>query len=296
MGFSRAEEHVFFPPGQVTHRVLPEDSGFPARLREIPSVPKSLWFKGVLPTAGKRLIAIVGARAATRGRYEQAYAISAGLGRNGVAVVSGGAFGIDTAAHEGALASGASTFAVLGCGPDIIYPDRNAKLFALIAASGGLISEYPPGTKPRPGQFPARNRIIAGLADAVVVVEAAMRSGALITARLGLSLGRPLFVIPGSPGTDLYLQKGLAKPVSSAEDIEFILAGGDAPSILVEPVHGPMAAIVDAIVHGDNTPVDLGRRLGISLPSVLSILAEAELEGRVKRAAGNTYEVIGRAC
>jgi DNA processing protein len=218
------------------------------------------------------------------------------LGQGGAAIVSGGAFGIDAAAHEGALASGVPTFAVLGCGTDVTYPDRHTALFARIAASGGLLSEYPPGTPPRAGQFPARNRIIAGLAGAVVVVEAAMRSGALITARLGRDLGRILFAVPGSPGTDAYLRAGLALRATSAAEIEHVLAGGQAPPANMPPVPGPLSAVLDAISLGSNTPVALGQRLGASLPSILALLAEAELEGFVKRVAGNTYEVIGRAC
>ena len=124
------------------------------------------------------------------------------LAGKGIVIISGGAFGIDAAAHEGALAAAAApTFAVLGCGVDVTYPDRHGPLFARIVATGGLLSEYAPGTPPRAGQFPARNRIIAALGDAVIVVEAAYRSGALITAALARSLGRPVLAVPGSSGT-----------------------------------------------------------------------------------------------
>ena len=272
---------------QAVGKAAPGDAAYPAQLREIPSSPKSLWFVGRLPAQGERLLAIVGARAATRTGCECARAIAAGLGQGGASIVSGGAFGIDAAAHEGALASGVPTFAVLGCGTDVIYPDRHAHLFARIAASGGLVSEYPPGTPPRARQFPARNRIIAGLALAVVVVEAAQHSGALITARLGRSLGRILFAVPGSAGTDAYLRAGLALPATSAADIEHVLAGGQATCVPTQ---------LDAISRGSDTPAVLCRRLGVSLPSIMATLAEAELEGFVRRVGGNIYEVIGRAC
>jgi DNA processing protein len=296
MTFSQARQLGFPPYSQVERHVAAGDAAFPAPLGKIPSPPKSLWYVGRLPAQGENLIAIVGARAATRTGCEQAHAIAAELGRGGAAIVSGGAFGIDAAAHEGALANAAATFAVLGCGTDVTYPDRHGALFARIAASGGLLSEYPPGTPPRAGQFPARNRIIAGLARAVVVVEAAVRSGALITARLGRDLGRILFAVPGSPGTDAYLRAGLALPATSAADIEHVLAGGQAPPMNVPSVPGPLSATLDAIALGSNTPAALAQHLGASLPSILALLAEAELDGLVKRVAGNTYEVIGRAC
>jgi DNA processing protein len=300
MAFSRARQHSFRFPRQVAQLIESYDAAYPAQLHETPSAPKSLWFSGRLPTHGQRLVAIVGARAASRAGCDCAHALAADLGRAGAAIVSGGAFGIDAAAHEGALASRAPTFAVLGCGTDVVYPDRHADLFVRIAASGGLLSEYPPGTKPRPGQFPARNRIIAGLAQAVIVVEAALRSGALITARLGRAYGRILFAVPGSPGTDATLRAGLALPATSAADVERALAGGSpAPvsmSMTIASTSGPIAPVLDAISLGADAPASLCERLGIPLPSILAILAEAELEGFVRRAAGNTYEVIGRVC
>ena len=238
------------------------------------------------------MFAIVGARAATAAGRERSREIALGLGGAGAAIISGGAFGIDAAAHEGAMDAGAATFAVLGCGTDVTYPDRHASLFVRVAASGGLLSEYRPGTPPRAGQFPARNRIIAGLADGVIVVEAALRSGALITARLGRELGRPLFAVSGSPGTDALLRAGHAFPVTSAAEI----AGGrfDAAPVPTPPARdfGRLTVIVDAISTGAETPADLCKHTGMALPAVLAILAEAELEGFVKRAAGNTYEVI----
>jgi DNA processing protein len=296
MASSQAKQCGFPVHRRVARQIGFEDAAYPASLRELPSPPRSLWLVGQLPAQGQRLFAIVGARAATRAGSDCAHALAAGLGRGGAAIVSGGAFGIDAAAHEGAMAADAPTFAVLGCGTDVVYPDRHAALFARIAASGGLLSEYPPGTKPRPGQFPARNRIIAGLALAVVVVEAAMRSGALITARQARAFGRTLFAVPGSPGTDAFLRAGHALPAASAADIERVLAGEKPRPMPAPPVPGPLAAVLDAISLGADAPARLCERLGMSLPSILSILAEAELEGFVRRAAGNTYEVIGRVC
>src|SRR6185436_17484206 len=140
------------------------------------------------------------------------------LARRGWAVVSGGAFGIDAAAHAGALDAGAETYAVLGCGVDVVYPDRHAALFARIAGRGGLISQFAPGTRPHMKHFPQRNAVVAGLCDAVIVVEAALKSGALITAEVARKAGQRLLAVPGTPGTDALLSAG-ALPVTGAETL-----------------------------------------------------------------------------
>src|SRR5579863_4160078 len=134
---------------------------FPAALRQLPRSPRRLWATGRLPAAGERLLAIVGARASTAAGCRWAERLAAAAVGAGLGVISGGALGIDAASHRGALSAGGATFAVLGCGVDVVYPDRHAPLFAEIGAAGGLLSEYAPGTQPRPGQFPVRNRIVA---------------------------------------------------------------------------------------------------------------------------------------
>jgi DNA processing protein len=293
MAFSEASQFVRVDSaGQ--NRVAGDDARFPTALRSIPSPPDFLWYSGRLPTEAEQLFAVVGARAATRAGCDRASEIARGLVQTGAAIVSGGAFGIDAAAHEGALAEHAPTFAVLGCGTDVVYPDRHRDLFNRIAATGGLLSEYPPGTPPRRGQFPARNRIIAGMAEAVIIVEAAFRSGALITAKLARTFGRPLFAVPGSPGTDAFLRSGHAIPVTAADEILRVLAGEKAAPAPLSQAPERFAAIFNAIELGFNSPADLCKQVGMALPCVLAALAEAELEGFVKRAAGNTYEVIGR--
>ena len=288
MTFSRGSE-----PARILC-VAADHERFPRALHSVVYPPGVLWYAGRLPEPTERLFALVGARAATRAGCDRASEIARGLSRTGMTIASGGAFGIDAAAHEGALAEGSSTFAVLGCGADVVYPDRHTQLFARIAKRGGLLSEYPPGTPPRRGQFPARNRLIAALAEAVVVVEAAYRSGALITAKLARSMGRPLFAVPGSPGTDALLRSGRAAPASTAEDICKVLSGQTPTPPSVVTVPGRFSAILDAIGLGLNSPADLCKQVGMALPSLLAALAEAELEGLVKRVAGNSYEVIGR--
>jgi DNA processing protein len=293
MAFSEASPEIRMDSaGQ--NRVAHDDARFPPALRLIPSPPELLWYRGRLPLPAERLFAVVGARAATRTGCDRASEIARGLARSGAAIVSGGAFGVDAAAHAGALAEHAATFAVLGCGADVVYPDRHGDLFKRIALSGGLLSEYAPGTPPRRGQFPARNRLIAGLAEAVIIVEAALRSGALITARLARTYGRPLFAVPGSPGTDALVRSGQAVATASSDDVLRSMAGEATSPPTVVRAPDRFAVILDAIQLGANSPADLCKHLGMALPSLLAALAEAELEGFVNRAAGNTYEVIGR--
>lgn len=284
--------------GLAVDQIARGGSGYPSRLLSLSDAPDVLWVRGRVPMDGGRVVAIVGARAASGAGCERACVLARDLAQKGVAVISGGAFGIDAAAHEGALAAAtAPTFAVLGCGVDVTYPDRHGPLFARIAAKGGLLSEYPLGTPPRAGQFPRRNRIIAALGDAVVVVEAAYRSGALITAALARSLGRPVLAIPGSNGTDRLLQKGHAWPVTSAADVEEALAGRRPVSLdKAEPPAGTVASLVAALREGAATPAALSRSIGLPLPAIMAALVEAELDGWICRIPGNQYEVNRRGC
>ncbi|MBQ5566478.1 MAG: DNA-processing protein DprA [Oscillospiraceae bacterium] len=175
-----------------------QDADYPLRLRNIFDPPCLLYVKGRLPVIDEEAaIAMVGTRGATPYGVNSAEKIAYGLARQGALVISGGAKGIDTAAHRGALRAGGRTVAVLGCGLDISYPEENVWLFRDIAASGALISEYPPGTPAEGWHFPVRNRIISGLSLATLVVEAPEKSGALITARTALDQGRDVFAIPG---------------------------------------------------------------------------------------------------
>jgi len=289
---SRAEPRGFARPAAVA----PGEASYPARLGALSSPPAPLWYKGRLPANGGRAIAMVGARAATANGCGRARELAAALGARSFAIVSGGAFGIDAACHEGALAAGAATYAVLGCGTDVVYPDRHAGLFSRIAERGGLLSEYPPGTRPKRGHFPARNRLIAALGEAVIVVEAARRSGALITAAVARRLGRPLLALPDSPGTDALLRHGRALPVTSADDVEAALAGELVVPPPSAPAEGAYAELLAAIESGASTPGLLCQRLGLRLPDLLATLAEAELDGLVERVGGDTYEVLHGPC
>lgn len=184
---------------QAGHHLLTWlDADYPALLREAPRPPMALFIRGDPGLLWRPSIAIVGSRNPSAGGRDNAEAFAATLGRTGFTVVSGMASGVDAAAHEGALKASAPTIAIVGAGPDVVYPPANAALAERIAAIGALVSEFPPGTPPRPAHFPQRNRIIAGLSLGVLVVEAALRSGSLITARLATEAGREVFALPGS--------------------------------------------------------------------------------------------------
>ncbi len=178
------------------------DEEFPRLLRETPDPPFVLYALGRVERLRLPAVAVVGSREASRYGRDVASRLGRELSSAGVAVVSGFARGVDASAHEAALEGPGGTIAVLGCGLDVDYPRENARLKDRLAAQHLLLSEYPPGTEPRPQNFPIRNRIIAGLSSGVVVVEASRRSGSLITARLAADFGRDVFAVPGSIFSD----------------------------------------------------------------------------------------------
>jgi len=199
------------------------DDAYPKSLREIHDPPLVLYVRGQLPNA-PYCVGVVGSRDATHYGLKAANYFASGLAQEGIPIISGGAKGIDTAAHEAALKAGGITVAVLGCGLDINYPAGNQRLFERIAERGAVISEYPPGTAPMAINFPARNRIIVGLSRAIVVAEAARKSGALITAHIAADEGREVYCVPGnifdgsSVGCHDLIRQG-AKLVDSVADI-----------------------------------------------------------------------------
>ena len=177
-----------------------QDAAYPQLLRSLEDPPVVLYYRGLLPDFSGLSIAVVGTRGASAYGLAQARHLGYGLGRCGCTLVSGGAKGIDTAALEGALTGGGPVVCVLGGGVDVVYPVSNRSLFQDVAQRGCLLSEYPPGTRPKPEHFPVRNRIISGLCQGVVVVEAPEKSGALITANWALDQGRDVFALPGNLG------------------------------------------------------------------------------------------------
>lgn len=193
------------------------DSAYPPRLRNIADPPLVLYYSGVLPRwEDQPVIGVVGTRKASPYGRNMARELSEQIAQSGGLVVSGAASGIDACALDGAMCTGATAVAVLGCGVDVVYPTTNRKLFIDLEAKGCILSEYPPGTGPKPWQFPARNRIISGLSNGVLVVEAPQKSGALITARDAAAQGRDVFVVPGNidgetcQGSNALLRDGAA--------------------------------------------------------------------------------------
>jgi len=271
-------------------RLIPaQDAAFPRSLADLPVPPSGLWTAGRLPRPGERMLSVVGSRSVSQSACARVAELTGHLARAGWSIVSGGALGIDAAAHRGALSAGGSTFAVLGCGIDVVYPDRHRDLFRHITARGGLLSEYGPGCPPHRGQFPVRNRIVAALGRFLLVGESRGGSGALITARIAAQLGRPLLAIPGSGGTDRLIASGAAVAVTSTDDLDGALAGRRRAQGSVAP--GPWAAVLGLLKQGPATAEEIADRADKSVGEVLSLLGAAELAGLVERRPGGTFEV-----
>ncbi|OGV30855.1 MAG: DNA protecting protein DprA [Legionellales bacterium RIFCSPHIGHO2_12_FULL_35_11] len=276
------------------------DEDYPALLREIPSPPIVLYLKGDSSALHKLAIAIVGTRKPSISGHENARKFAFALGERGVVVVSGLALGVDTQAHIGCLDATGITIAVLGTGIDVIYPGRNVNLANKIGNNGLLISEFPLKTAPKAGHFPRRNRIISGLSLATLVVEAAIRSGSLITARFALEQNRDVFAIPGSiqnmqaQGCNYLVQQG-AKLITSIDDILDELNLSSVTNISNEIVQKTVPknkltcennSLVKYIGFELTSVDQIVVRSGKSLNDVVRDLAELELEGIVGAVPG----------
>jgi len=292
---------------QPEHHLLGwQDPDYPALLRRITSPPLALFVAGDPASLWHPAVAVVGSRTPSAGGRDNAHDFAHALAMSGLAVTSGLAAGIDTAAHEGAIAANGLTVAVLGTGPDVPYPRTNAGLHRrIIERHGAIVSEHPPGTQPRREHFPARNRLLAGLTLGTLVIEAAERSGALITARLAADCGRDVFAVPGSihnplaRGCHRLIRDG-AGLVERADEV--IAAIGPLASELADALRGRLAAPTSvpagriagatpedpdyqrlwlALGH-DPTGMDrLVSRSGLTAAELSSMLLVMELEGRV---------------
>ena len=283
------------------------DPRYPAALAAIHDPPAILWTRGRAESLRGPMVAVVGSRAASPYALQVARKLGADLARRNVTVVSGMARGVDSAAHEGALDGGGVTVAVFGCGIDIIYPSEHAALAARIRAAGALLSEFPPGTPPLPAYFPQRNRIISGLVLAVVVVEAAEKSGSLITARFALEQGREVLAVPGNilsgrnSGAHALLRDG-AKIVEGVDDIlEEIQRGIRESGFAAEGSNAVDSASQDPVLLNMAVaePYDLDELAalsGMDRITLLPRLLELELAGAVQRVDGGRFVRSRMSC
>lgn len=294
---------------QPNHHILTlADSSYPPSLLDIHDPPLLLYINGNPAHLGKPIISIVGARNASAGGVDNASAFARHLAEQGWCIASGLALGIDTAAHQGALLAGPTgggTIAILGTGIDIVYPARNLQLAHQIAQDGVLLSEFPLGTRALPYQFPKRNRLVAGIAKGVLVVEAARQSGSLITARLASEMGREVFAIPGSihsplsRGCHALIRQG-AKLVESAEDIREELGSSGVAAAAVPAKGRPVRKIAKASPAGYRVldalgydPVNLNtlqERSRIDMSELIANLLELELQDLVVRLDGGCFQ------
>lgn len=280
--------------------VCPHDPDWPAPLDDLEATaPRALLGRGDRALLGALgdgpCAAIVGARKASAYGREVATALAAELGGAGLPVISGLAYGVDAAAHRGALQGRGLTAAVLGSGPDVAYPVGERELARRVVSTGLVLSEMPPGFTPFRWSFPARNRIIAALASMTIVVEARERSGALITAGMAADLGRAVAAVPGpvtsalSGGTNALIADG-AHVVRGAQDVLDALCGVGARSLPEPPpLEPPLAAVLEAVGSGAQTPDEVALRAELSGPEAASALARLELLGRVTADALGHY-------
>jgi DNA processing protein len=276
------------------------DADYPAALLQIADPPVVLYARGRTELLERPALAVVGSRNPTPGGVADAAAFAEALSNAGLTIVSGLALGIDAAAHRGGLAGASSSIAVLGTGLDRIYPARNRDLAHRLSSEGLMLSEFPLGTPAQAHNFPRRNRIISGLARGCLVVEAALRSGSLITARQALEQGREVFAIPGSIHSPLskgchWLIKQGAKLVESAQDVleELKLPAGNSTAV-TPSISTDLAAEAVLTAMGYH-PIDLDllcSRTGLTPAAASAMLLTLELDGSICRLAGGTYQRI----
>lgn len=281
--------------------LLMGDADYPALLDQMDGAPPALIIRGDAALSARQCIAMVGARNASAAAVRFARVLAQDLGQRGAVVVSGLARGIDTAAHMGSVDSG--TIGVIACGLDVVFPPENAALQGQVAEQGLLVTEHPPGVQPLARHFPARNRIIAGLSVGTVVVEAAPKSGSLITARLAGEAGREVMAVPGSPldpraqGCNQLIREGAILVQSAADVLEAVghidprMVRQGSLDFAGEPVSSDVAAgerdAVFALLGHAPVPVDELIRLSALSPAVVqTVLLELELAERLDRLAG----------
>lgn len=291
-----SEELKTSRPEAVIQTITSGQPDYPALLKEIKGYPKQLYCIGDTKILKKRAAAVVGSRKTTQYGRSTAYVMAKRLGERDIAVVSGMAKGIDTCAHQGALKSGGSTIAVLGCGVDMCYPRGSEKLKEEIETKGLVISEYPPGAEPKKFYFPQRNRIISGLAEITAVIQAGNNSGALITAELAAEQGREVYAVPGNIdseynfGSNKLIKEG-AVPVTCIQDIlEAMgvtqLSEKEAERMLSEAERNIYALLVS---HGEMSIDELCMAAAKPAGYVNGIVTVMEMKGLVFSALGKIF-------
>jgi DNA processing protein len=278
-----------------------DDEAYPSRLKEIDQPPPVLYVRGELLPDDEWAVAIVGTRRVTAYGRQVAEELAGVLARNGVTVVSGLALGVDSVAHQAALNAGGRTLAVFGTGVDQVYPPQNRRLAEQISRQGALLSDYPLGTPPDGVNFPPRNRIIAGLSLAVVVVEAGLTSGALITAAFAAEQGREVFAVPGnihapqSMGTNRLIQDGahpLLNPQDVLEALNLTMLTEHRAARTLLPTD-PLEKQVYAVLGSEPLHVDeIRQRANMPIAQVSAALAMMELKGMVRQVGGMNYVAV----
>lgn len=288
--------------------VTPADDGFPARLRSIPDPPAMLFLRGRLGLVEGPAVAIIGSRDHTGYGRDVAHLLSVAAAKAGICVVSGMARGLDAVAHEAALEVGGATIGVLGNGIGVVYPAANRALYQEVESHGLLLTEHPPGEKPTAGAFPRRNRLISGLADVLVVVEAAKGSGTMLTVAAALEQGREVMSVPGpitsptSAGTNQLLRDG-ADPVLHPDDLlaKFAVVTSARPidrgPLDPPPCHltATEARVLDALTVDARHVDDLTLATGLPVGEVLGVLCGLELGGLAEQLPGSLFRRLPRA-
>ena len=287
----QAEERLDQLAKQGVSAIHFDEPRFPALLKEIPDPPTVLFFRGAVDTLQLRCVGVVGARRATQSGLATAREVSAALAARGVTVVSGLAFGIDAAAHMAALETDGKTAAVFGCGVQRVYPAANRQLAERIRDSDGLlISEYHPDQEPRKHFFPERNRIISGLCEAIIVIEAGEQSGSLITARMALEQGRDVLAVPGSIHSDNSrgCHRLIREGAALLDCVDTLLEELGLPKAAAESMAvSSQARRIWEILDNESLPLDvLATKASLSLSEAALALVELELAGFVDGAGG----------
>lgn len=301
---AEAEKQLLLAEKEDVNLLFYTDKEYPNRLKQIYDAPSLIYFRGTADLNHTRILSIVGSRKATGYGKSFVQHLLKEIKSSNIIIVSGLAYGIDIAAHKAALAEDIPTIGVLASGIDIIYPDLHRKYAQAMLANGGLLSEYPIGTTPDPARFPARNRIIAGLSDATLVVEAAAKGGALITADLAADYDREVFALPGnvnhetSAGCNNLIKKNIAQLITSPEDLSFYLqweqsaVGVESKKSFIEDEFSTeeWAVISTLLDNGQSLHIDeISWRSQTQISQLASILLSLEFKGLIDSLPGKKF-------